>query len=122
MPFLGERHWYKYTSDDTNDYKIQLVDYLAEAAGFEKADDLPMLPRRLSPRHFWLQATECTKTKSPARKKLIVPTLKDVAKFKAGSRLIVGGIEMKVMGYLGESRSFGKNKPSANPLCQGTDN
>jgi hypothetical protein len=51
MGVLGRRHWYRYDSDDTKSYRIQTLDYLAEAAELELDDTLPMLPRRYEPRY-----------------------------------------------------------------------
>jgi hypothetical protein len=118
MPFLGERHWYKYISDDQKSYKIQVIDYLAEAAGLDMDDSLPMLPRRCDPRYVWLEATVCTPTKRPARKKMIVGSSQNMTQFKPGTKLQIKGVEMQVRGYVGERRTIGRNVENANPLCQ----
>jgi len=47
MAVLGHRHWYRYDSDDTKSYRIQTLDYLAEAAGLESC----VIPHSLSGCH-----------------------------------------------------------------------
>jgi hypothetical protein len=108
MPFLGQRHWYKYTSDNLKDYKIQMLDYLATAAGLELDDSLPEYPRRWKPRYVWVQAIENTETRNPARKKLIIQ-MADIQRFRGGATVEVAGVKMRVMGFYGEYRYCGRN-------------
>ncbi|HEY9774854.1 MAG TPA: hypothetical protein V6C81_13915 [Planktothrix sp.] len=109
MAVLGSRHWYRYDSEDGKCYKISLLDYLAEAAGFELDDTLPFLPRNIEPRYVWLQEAEPTGLKRPIRKKLIIQR-KDVAHFRKGASVEVAGIKMVAQGYQGEChRGIGSN-------------
>lgn len=105
MAVLGRRHWYRYDSDDNNSYRIQTLDYLAEAAGLTLDDTLPTLPRGYEPRYVWVQESEPADPNRPLRKKLIVPR-KD--KPKLGAILEVAGIKMVVSGHRGESVHGGR--------------
>lgn len=101
MAVLGARHWYRYDSDDGKSYRIRTLDYLAEAAGLELDDSLPLLPRSHKPRYVWLKELEPSRPGSPIRKKLIIQR-KDYSKFEAGALVEVAGIRMIAQGYSGE--------------------
>lgn len=111
MAVLGRRHWYRYDSDDGKSYKIQTLDYLAEAADLELDDTLPTLPRGCTPRHVWLQEAEATQPGRPLRKKLIIQR-KDAPRFRTGVIVEVAGIKMTPQSYRGESRRGGRNVSS----------
>jgi hypothetical protein len=102
MAVLGKRHWYRYNLDDGTSYKIQMLDYLAEAAGLELNDSAPDLPNGYEPRFVWLQEAN-PKSRRPIRKKLIIQK-KDASRFQRGSLVEVAGVKMVVQSYKGESR------------------
>jgi hypothetical protein len=80
-----------------------MLDYLAEAAGLELDDTLPLLPRRYEPRYVWLKESEPSNPNRPLRKKLIIQR-KDAPRFRHGLIVEVAGIKMVVQGYIGENR------------------
>jgi hypothetical protein len=109
MAVLGRRHWYRYDSDDSKSYRIQTLDYLAEAAGLELNDNLPTLPRGYEPRYVWLQEAEPTNPSRPLRKKLILPR-RDAPLLRSKLPVEVAGIKMNLQGYVGETRrGMGRN-------------
>src|ERR1039457_1683372 len=82
MAVLGRRHWYRYDSDDGKSYRIQLLDYLAEAAGLELDDTLPLLPRNYKPRFLWFKEAEPQDPDRPLRKKLIFQKKEDFVRLR----------------------------------------
>lgn len=104
----GQSQWYRYSSDDGNDYRIKVLDYLAEAAGLEPNDSLPAIPKTTTPRSFWLQAlVPNPETGIKTRYKLIVQRI-DVAKFRPHTLLLIKGTQVEVTSYRGESRSVAR--------------
>ncbi len=103
MAVLGRRHWYRYDSDDGKNYRIRLLDYLAEAAGLELDDTLPELPRGYEPRFIWVQEVEPSTPGRPLRKKLIVEK-KNLQHFLSNPTIEVAGIKMKMTSSVGEIR------------------
>lgn len=100
----GQSKWYRYTSGDGNDYRVKVLDYLAEAVGLEENDSLPDLPKTITPRSFWVQAIDPNpKTGIKTRHKLIVQ-LSELPKFGAHTLMEIKGIQVMVTSYRGESR------------------
>ncbi len=100
----GQSRWYRYTSGDGNDYRVKVLDYLAEAVGLELNDSLPNLPKTITPRSFWVQATNPNpETGIKSRYKLIVQ-VSDLPKFGTHTLMEIKGIQVIVTSYRGESR------------------
>jgi len=114
MAISRQRHWYRYRSDDTCDYRIQIVDYLAEAAGLEIDETVPPLPPGYEPRFLWLKDAQCTPPKRPTRKRMIFSPREQFGdKFPLGGIVEVAGTKMEITGYVGESQRLPRKKRGA---------
>jgi len=103
MSRLGPRNWYRYDSNNGKDYRIETQDYLAEAAGLVREDNLPIIPRRMTPRYVWVQSVEPDPATNRYSRKKLVLNKASVPNFRPRTIVKVDGIEMQVMSYRGES-------------------
>lgn len=117
MPILGPRSWYKYTTDNGENYRIQTSEYLAEAAGLERNDTLPFLPRWMKARYVWLQEVTAEPKINPARKKLIIQRA-DCPRFRPGTRMQVPQLEMMVTCMVGRREAFHVTEAPSQNHCQ----
>lgn len=106
----GQSRWYRYSSDDGNDYRTKVLDYLAEAVGLESNESLPVLPKTITPRSIWVQADDANpETGAKTRYKLILQR-SDVPRFLPHTPMQIKGVAVRVTSYQGESKQAERRK------------
>ena len=104
----GRKFWYKYTTDEGAEIKIQAYNYVANAGELQLDDSLPKPQIKFRPRHFVLRSVTPEQDGSCITMKMPIPN-KQTSKFELEQRLTVAGIQMEIVTYQGESESFGTN-------------
>jgi len=101
VPQRKTKRWYRYTSDNTKDYRIQLSEEEAYFGRFEECgEEVELLPNWIKPRYVWLR--ENTQGKPRRRKVLLQKGY--AAQMLPGQKCEIAGIEMYVSSCFGERR------------------
>jgi hypothetical protein len=109
---LGERRYYKYTSDKDVNYSYLTDQDLGTAVSAELNDTFPPMPRRFKPRGVYAQATINGKL---VKKFLVIGATTNTAWADKSTTITIDSQSFKTTGRRGESLTFGSNPTAAPP-------